>query len=86
MNEYNQNKDVISPLDISVIWNYDGYSDKTWHMITFNENQSSDFKLIISLKKYFKEQIEQSPDIFGDYEEVNEKIVFTLKSLNIFFH
>ena len=77
---------VTSPQDMSVIWSYDGYSDKTSHTVTFNDNQASDIKLIIYLKKYLKKRIKQLGDICSNYEETEDRIVFTTNSLKMLFH
>ena len=77
--EKDKDKINIGFISMSIIWNYDGYSDKVWYTVSFaNED--------LNLKTSFKEKIENEKDIFGDFEEIDERFVFTTKGNCVLFH
>jgi nanoRNase/pAp phosphatase (c-di-AMP/oligoRNAs hydrolase) len=69
------NTNNIDRFILSVMWNYDGKNNKTWHTITIDENSSGDF--INEITEYL--------NIYDDYNYNIDSLQFTitLKGLNV---
>lgn len=63
--------------DLAVTWNYDGYNDKIWCTLIFNDELNKNKEKLLNIINIFNNQ--------SDYENKSNKITFSTKSSTKFF-